>query len=157
MNKEIELLTEQIKEAYEGDPWFGRSIKAILGETDESIVFEKPNGQHSIVELLWHMITWKEFTLSRLQNDSSKSAGYFEKNDWRELDLSDKSLWKEGLQKFSKIHEELTEAVRQQRDEILSETVSERKYNFRQLLYGILEHDIYHLGQIAYIRKMLQK
>ena len=51
------MLEEQIKDAWEGEPWFGRSITELLSEIDESIAFRKPEGQHSIVELLWHMIT----------------------------------------------------------------------------------------------------
>jgi uncharacterized damage-inducible protein DinB len=157
MNREILLIAEQLKNAYQGEPWFGRSIKEILSEIDIAIVFEKPKGQHSILELLWHVITWKEFTLSRLRNDNGKSVQYFEKNDWRQLGHSDKTLWQQGLQEFSKLHNELIEVIQQQKDEILSQRVSDKNYDFRKLLYGVKEHDIYHLGQIAYIKKMLQK
>lgn len=157
MNREILLLVERIKDAYQGEPWFGRSTKEILNEIDETIAFQKPNGQHSIVELLWHMITWREFTISRLREDKEKTLHYFEQNDWRQLDHSNKSLWKEGLKKFEQLHNELIEVIQKQKDEILSQKVNERKYDFRKLLFGILEHDIYHLGQIAYVKKMLQK
>lgn len=155
MNREILQIAEQLRDAYEGEPWFGRSISDILNEIDEAIVFEKPTHQHSILELLWHMITWKEFTLSRLRNDDELSIKYFEENDWRMLEHSNKNLWQQGLQEFSKLHNELIEIIRQQNDELLSQRVSNRKYDFRKLLYGIVQHDIYHLGQIAYIKKML--
>lgn len=157
MNREILLLAEQIKTAYEGDPWFGRNVREILSEINEAVVFEKPGGQHSILELLWHMITWKEFTISRLRNDNSISLQYFEKNDWRELDHSDKSLWQQGLKQFSQLHNELVEVLQQQEDELLSKRVEGRQYDFRKLIYGIVQHDIYHLGQIAYVKKMLRK
>lgn len=157
MNQEILQVAEQLKDAYEGEPWFGRSIKDILNEIGEATVFEKLNGQHSILELLWHMITWREFTLSRLRNDDQMPIKYFEENDWRELDHSNKTLWKQGLQQFAKLHNELIEVIQQQKDEILSQRVGDRKYDFRKLLYGIIQHDIYHLGQIAYIKKMLEK
>ena len=81
MNREILLIAEHIKDGYEGDPWFGRSVTSILNEVDEAIVFEKPNGQHSILELLWHMITWKEFTIDRLRNNNEKSE-YFDEKDY---------------------------------------------------------------------------
>jgi len=155
MNREMLLIAEQLKDAYEGQPWFGRSISEILNEIDEAIVFEKPNGQHSILELLWHMITWKEFTISRLRKDNQIPIQYFEENDWRDLDHSNKTLWQQGMQRFAELHNELVEMVRQQKDEILSRQVNDRNYNFRKLLYGSKEHDIYHLGQIAYIKKML--
>ena len=157
MNREILLIAEGIKDAYEGQPWFGRSVKEILSEIDESIVFEKPNGQHSILELIWHMITWKEFTINRIRNDNTTSVHYFEENDWRELDHSDKSLWQHGLQRLAKVQNELVEVVQQQKDDLLAQRVNERNYNFRKLIDGIKEHDIYHVGQIAYIKKMLEK
>jgi len=157
MNREILLIAEQLKEAYSGAPWFGRSISEILNEIEGDIAFKKPSGQHSILELMWHMITWKEFTLSRLNTDSQKSVQYFEENDWRELDHSDKSLWQQGLQRFTKLHNELIDVIQRQKDDILSEIVGDRKYDFRKLLNGIVQHDVYHIGQIAYIKKMFQK
>jgi uncharacterized damage-inducible protein DinB len=157
MNQEILQIAEQLRDAYEGEPWFGRSISSILNEIDEAIVFKKTADQHSILELLWHMITWKEFTLSRLRNDDELPIKYFEENDWRMLDHSDKALWQQGLQEFSKLHNELVEIIRQQNDELLFQRVRDRKYDFRKLLYGIVQHDIYHLGQIAYIKKMLTR
>lgn len=127
-----------------------------MGEINESIAFQKPNGQHSVVELLWHMVTWKEFTISRFHEDNEKMLHYFEKNDWRELAHSDESLWKEGLDIFEQLHNELIVVIQQLKDEILSRTVPERTYNYWKLLYGILEHDIYHIGQIVYMKKVLE-
>jgi uncharacterized damage-inducible protein DinB len=157
MNREILLIAEQLKDVYNGEPWFGRSVHEILKETDEAIVFDKPGNQHSILELLWHMITWKEFTINRLRNDDDKSLHFFESNDWRILDHSDKNLWHKCLQRFTKLHNELIEIIEQQKDDILSKQVSGKTYDFRKLLYGIKEHDIYHLGQIAYIKKLFQR
>ena len=157
MNREILLLEEQIKDAWEGEPWFGRSITELLSEIDESIAFRKPAGQHSIVELLWHMITWKSFTLNRLREDDTKSLNYFEQIDWRPLDHSDPSRWQEGLKEFRRVHNELITVLQQQKDERLSQMVPGKSYNFRKLLYGIIEHDIYHIGQIAYLKKMLER
>jgi len=103
------------------------------------------------------MITWKEFTLSRLRDDPDKSLHYFENIDWRTLDHSDKSLWQQGLQHFAALHNELVEVMQQQKDELLSKKINERNYDFRKLLNGVVQHDIYHLGQIAYLKKLLQK
>ncbi|MCY7309203.1 MAG: hypothetical protein LH619_00365 [Chitinophagaceae bacterium] len=40
-------------------------------------------------------------------------------------------------------------------DDFLVEPVDYRKYNFRFLLNAMIEHNIYHLGQVAYVNKML--
>ena len=154
MNREILLITERLKDAYEGDPWYGRNIRDILSEIDEDLAFQKPSGQHSILELVWHMINWREFVISRFRNDLQLS--HFEKNDWRALDHNDRSLWKKGLDRLQELQGELVILFQQQQDSILLEKIHERDYDFRKLLSGIVEHDIYHLGQIAYIKKLLQ-
>ena len=97
MNKEILFLLTQLKDAYEGEPWFGRNAKELLSEVTEDIAFQKPSEQHSILELVWHMITWREFTISCLQALPGKDMNYFEQNDWQKLDHSNKALWQQGL------------------------------------------------------------
>ncbi len=156
MNTQILQITEQLKVAYESDPWFGRSIKSLLNDVEQNTVFEKPNNQHSILDLLWHIITWREFTINALRNNNEKSPQYFEENNWRELDHNDQTLWERGLQRLDETQSELIEALQNQQDIILNEIVTGKKYNFRYLFSGIIQHDLYHIGQFAYIIKFLQ-
>lgn len=156
MNREILLIAEQLKDAYEGNPWFGRSAKELLGEVAKENAFTKLNGQHSILELVWHMITWREFTLECLRKKEHPDAKKFEDLDWRELDHSNKGLWQQGLDKLNETQTELIAALQQQEDSILPQEVKNRNYDYRKLLIGIVQHDIYHLGQIAFINKQLR-
>ena len=157
MNKEIQYLVSQLQESYNGDPWFGRNAEKLLGEVTETLAFQKPNGQHSIAELVWHMVNWREFVISRFKKDETKDLHYFEANDWRQLDHSDRSLWQHGLQKLNETQELLINILQDQSDSSLDKTVEERTYNYRNLLNGIVQHDIYHLGQIAYLVKFLNQ
>ena len=84
MNTEILQIAEQLKNAYEGDAWFGRPLKSLLNDVDESIAFEKPNGEHSILQLLWHIINWRGFTINRLREGDEISLKQFEVNDWQQ-------------------------------------------------------------------------
>lgn len=154
MRTEIDFIISQLKDAFEGDPWFGRNARALLSEVDEQTAFTKLNNQHSILELVWHVITWREFTIDRLQPD--KTLSYFEENDWRKLDHNDKSLWQQGIQRLQKTQEQLIDLLEKKDDTLLDESVSGRNYNFRKLLNGLVQHDIYHLGQIAYINKAIK-
>ena len=155
MNKEIQYLVSQLQESFNGDPWFGRNAEKLLGEVTETLAFQKPNGQHSIAELVWHMVNWREFVISRFKKDETKDLHYFEANDWRQLDHSDRSLWQHGLQKLNETQELLINILQDQTDSILDKIVEERTYSYRNLLNGIVQHDIYHLGQIAYLVKFL--
>lgn len=156
MNKEIVAIVDQFKDSYQGDPWWGRNANTLLGEVNEKIAVEKPSGQHSILELVWHMINWKEFAISRLHEIDGKDLHYFETNDWRHLDHAHKSLWHQGVERLHYVHNELINLLEQQTDELLDKNVAERGYTYRKLFNGILQHDIYHLGQIAYIVKMVR-
>lgn len=157
MNREMLLIAEQLKDTYEGDPWFGKPAVQLLQQLEKEVPFQKPANQHSILELVWHMGNWKQFTISRIRKDESKPVRYFEENDWRELNHNDEQQWQQGLYFFHQTQNELVEVIQQQKDELLLEQVPGRTYDFRKLLYGIAQHDIYHLGQIAFIYKLIKE
>ena len=155
MNNELKMYAAQLDENFSGEPWFGRNILAILSEIDEDIACQKPNGQHSILELLYHMTNWRLFTINRLEKSSSPGSNFFEKNDWQVLDHNDKSLWQNGIEQLKYSQQKLVNLLNTLKDEELHNPVHERDYENRTLIIGIIQHDIYHLGQIAYIKKML--
>ena len=154
MNNELKIYAAQLNENFAGEPWFGRNIQAILKEINEDIASQKPNGQHSMLELLYHMINWRLFTINRLEK-SSATVKSFEENDWQVLDHQDKSLWQKGIEQLNDTQQRLLNLINTMKDEDLQSPVHERDYENRTLINGIIQHDIYHLGQIAYIKKML--
>src|SRR5215204_4702303 len=98
MNQQIQHVIHLLKETYEGSPWHGRSIKALLSEVSPEMGLKKPNAaSHSIAELVYHMMTWRDFTISRLQAEEGKDAKYYDQNDWRTLDLNNFQTWEQGL------------------------------------------------------------
>lgn len=155
MNTQVLQIAEQIKATHTAEPWYGKSATALLESINPADAFEKPGGQHSILELVWHMVNWKSFVISRLRkNDVPLQT--FEDADWRTLDHSDKRLWQQGLQQYHQAHNELVEVLQQQTDDLLPQQVPGRTYTYHDLLHGIMHHDIYHLGQVAYIQKLLR-
>jgi hypothetical protein len=62
---------------------------------------------------------------------------------------------KKALAQFKVTHDLLIELLETKDDEFLSGEVDYREYNFRFLLHGIIQHDIYHIGQIAFLKKLL--
>ncbi len=155
MNQEIQSIINRIETVNSGEPWFGRAVFIIMEEVDPAKVFEKPNGApHSLIDLLYHMITWADFTLKRLEKDTIRDLKAAEELDWRKIDPKQHS-WKKGLKEFKAIHKKIVSLLKKKEDEFLNEKVDYRKYNYRFLLNGMIEHNIYHLGQIAYLKKTL--
>ena len=155
MRKEIDYIVTTLRSVLDGEPWYGRSVMKILQDADPLTVYKKPNENcHSLIELLYHMNTWADFTLKRLEKDEEKDLESFEKLDWREIDPNEHT-WEKGIAQFKVTHDLIIELLGTKDDEFLSEEVDYREYNFRFLLYGIIQHDIYHIGQITYVMKLL--
>ncbi|TMI93789.1 MAG: DinB family protein [Bacteroidetes bacterium] len=155
MRKETDYFITTIRSILEGEPWYGQPVMKILQNLDPKNVYKKPNDDsHSLIELLYHMITWAEFALKRLEKDEEKDMASFEKLDWREINPSDHT-WEKGMAQFKVTHDLIIEFLGTKDDEFLSEKVDYRDYNFRFLLHGIIQHDIYHIGQIVYLNKLV--
>jgi len=153
MNKEVNGIIKNLQEVLNGRPWYGRAVYEMLEEIDEAKVYTSPNKNgHSLIELLYHMLTWAEFTQKRIENDKIKDLAAFEALDWRSIDASTHN-WQQGLAALKASHQKIIELLQHRKDNFLDQIVDYRDYNFRFLLNGLVQHNIYHLGQIAYLSK----
>ncbi len=78
----------------------------------------------------------------------------FEETDWRKIDPAIHT-WQNGLDALKAAHTSIIGHLQRRKDIFLEEMVDYRKYNFRFLLNGLIQHNIYHLGQVAYLSKLL--
>lgn len=155
MNKEVQSIIRNLQNTLSGEPWFGRAVYTILEEVDTSKIYIRPNhSEHSLIELLYHMITWAGFTLGRLDNNADADLIQSEDLDWREINTAIHT-WPAGLEKLRKIHEKIISILETKQDSFLSGMVEGRKFNYRFMLNGLIQHNIYHLGQVAYLKKLL--
>lgn len=153
---EINLVRSQLEDTWNGDPWFGRPVLQLLDGITEEEAYAAPGGQHSAAQLVWHMVLWREFVLTRISPQEGKNSRYFEANDWREATANTPYTWAEGVKALHQSQTELLLVLSGHDDAMLNQQVPERNYNFRKLLYGLVQHDIYHLGQVAYAVKLVR-
>jgi len=155
MNTEIQTIIRQLQEVLNGQPWYGKSVYELLGEVNRDLQYITPTGNsHSLVDLLYHMITWAEFTQKRIEKEPIDDMDAFNKLDWRPID-PDKHNWQPGVAALKAAHQKIIELLQTKDDSFLNEPVDYRTYDFRYLLNGLIQHNIYHLGQIAYVNKLL--
>lgn len=155
MNAEIRSIINNLKEVLSGNPWYGKSALTLFDEIDPALVHHKPNDQsHSLIELLYHMVTWAAFTQHRLMKDRQMDSDTVEALDWRAIDQAIHT-WKNGMAQFTEATHTIIRLLEASSDQLLEEKVDYREYNFRHLLNGLIQHNIYHLGQIAYVNKLL--
>ncbi|MEO5564229.1 MAG: DinB family protein [Chitinophagaceae bacterium] len=154
MNLETHSIIQNLQKVNSGAPWYGRAVYELLDEVDPAKAAIKPNQSgHSLLDLLYHMLTWAEFTLNRIEG-KKEDLFAFDELDWRTIDLS-QHTWEKGLASFKLTHEKIIKLLEKKEDAFLEEKVDYREYNFRFLLNGLIQHNIYHHGQIAYISKFL--
>ena len=137
MNKEIESTLRRIENVNSGEPWFGRAVYIILEEGNVKKVYAKPNKtEHSMIELLYHMITWADFTLKRIKKDKINDLAAAEEMDWRVINPK-VHTWKKGMAEFKAIHKKIINLLKKRDDAFLHEIVDYRKYDFRSLINGM--------------------
>ena len=154
MNEEVEFISNQFTDIFLGKPWYGNNIDQILEGVTYEIASEKPLHQvHSILEILSHMLAWRNFTLAKLRGDHALNLSANDPDDWKKIDHSDPESWTHTVTEFRQNQAQIIDELSKWKDSQLDVIVPKRDYNFRFLLRGILQHDLYHLGQIAILKK----
>ena len=157
MRDKVELLKEKIEKVYRGNPWYGNSIKSVLKDIDPKTAFTKAaRNVHTIAELVAHIIAWREFVISKIKGDNNFKITQQLSFDWKKIDGNEKTAWKNLLKTLEKNQREFLTILKKLDDNFLKSPVSRRRYNIEFLIEGGIQHDIYHLGQISLLKKMIK-
>ena len=131
--------------------WYGPSLAELLAQISPQLATTSPDsGSHSISELLQHLLLWNE----RIRNtsDGNPLPPWLPEKDWAEPPIP----WNELVSRWSQSRELLEEKIRNFSIEDLAKQVPGRNYPYETLFRGVVEHTIYHSGQIAMILSMLR-
>jgi len=154
MNKEIQYIIATLKNVLSDEPWYGRSVYDILEEAGTAEVYVHPEGKsHSLIELLFHMVTWTEYVLSIIKNEELERTKAIEALDWRKINPEEHN-WGKGFAEFKFANQKIIEILNNKDDSFLEQSLQHKNHNFRFLLNGLIHHHIYHAGQIAFIKNL---
>lgn len=147
-----------LENALAGDPWHGPSLKALLDDvTPEEAAARPIAGAHSILELVLHAAAWAGEVAARAKG---REPAMPDEGDWARAEgvtLADArarlvkahAALAEALAGFPEAR--LTEMVGPSRDTPLGSGVT-----FERMLLGVAEHDAYHGGQVAMLKRALR-
>jgi uncharacterized damage-inducible protein DinB len=149
------LQTERIANSYRAatvkGAWYGPSLAELLAQISPELATTPPvPGSHSISALLQHLLLWNE----RIRNtsDTNSLPPWQPEKEWAEPPIP----WNELVSRWTESRELLEEKIRRFPVEDLAKQVPGRNYAYETLLHGIVEHAIYHSGQIAMVLSMLR-
>jgi uncharacterized damage-inducible protein DinB len=157
---EITRIVDQLEREHSGDPWHGSPLVHVLeGVTAEQAAARPIPGAHSIWELVLHITGWKGEVRRRL---SGAPASEPEAGDWPDVGAPTPERWAEARARLESAHEQLVAAVRQLPENRLYEATNDPRdrplgagVSYYVLLHGIVQHNVYHSGQIAILKKAL--
>lgn len=140
---------------YADSPWYGDSITAVLDSiTPEIAGIRLTRDGHSILELVHHTAVWREFAIEMLSGNTNFRIEVNSSDDWRVIEYSTPENWVNARKRLDDSQQKLLEILREFPDERLAETVPGRSFSFDFLLHGVVQHDVYHLGQITLLRRV---
>jgi uncharacterized damage-inducible protein DinB len=158
MNKpqsEAALIADQLRRAFHGDAWHGDSLLEILDGVTATQAAARPIPDvHSIWELVLHIGAWDAAVLHRLGGVAVELSDL--ENFPRILDTSE-AAWRADVARVRRVHEELASTVAALPDSRLCEMVPGKQgahYTLYYMLNGVIQHGLYHAGQIALLKKV---
>jgi uncharacterized damage-inducible protein DinB len=139
-----------LRRAFEKDAWYGPSLKEALTGIKIDEAHSRIGDGHTITELVNHIIAWKIFVIEKLKGN----ADYKVDDAANFPNIAD---WDGSLHRLDEVQSQLLTAISEFDAEKLHNKVPHEgyQYTFSTLLHGIIHHDIYHIGQISLIRKVL--
>jgi len=149
--KEVERIVDQLQRSFDGDAWHGPALLSILREVNAKQAATKPIAQaHSIWEIVLHIITWKNVVRRRLAGEAIEPTPA---EDWPRIERVDDAAWKETCAALKSAHQQLLQAVSRLRDDQLEGIAAGKSYTVYVMLHGVIQHDLYHAGQMALLKK----
>jgi len=154
--REIDRIVDQMDRAFSGDAWHGPSLMGLLDDLSaEDASKHVVYGAHSIWELVHHMGAWNSIAQHRLQGETVEVTA---ERDWPPVWEVSEAAWKRALENLAESHARLRSVVAGLRDEqldLVDQKTSGPDTSRYVVLHGIVQHDLYHAGQIAVLKKAL--
>jgi uncharacterized damage-inducible protein DinB len=148
---ERDRILNQLERAFEGEAWHGPSVlEALEGVSWKEAHPKAIPAAHSIWELVLHMTAWEDIVRRRLLGEYPEIT---DEQNFPTITEPTAASWQEALDALRAGHRRLAEVAATIRDEELDEAPHGKTTTRYILLHGIIQHDIYHAGQIAILKK----
>lgn len=149
---ELERIVDQLERAYRGKAWHGPALLQVLSDVDEAIARRRPiAGAHTIAELVLHVIAWQDEAVRRLDGEGHDLSPA---EDWPEAEG-----WSDVLARLAASTDRLAMRIRNLDPSSLDAPVQGQgqgqvgRDTVYRLLHGVVQHNLYHAGQIAILKK----
>ena len=152
---EAARIADQLRRSFDGEAWHGDSLFEILeGVTAAQAAARPIKGAHTIWELVLHIAAWDDAVLRRFAGVALELSDV---ENFPPVTDTSEAAWHAALTQARRAHHDLIAAVNELPDSRLYELVPGKEgahYTFYYMLHGVVQHELYHAGQIALLKKM---
>ena len=150
-NSESSRLADQLHRAFYGPAWHGPALLQLLKGVDAQTAAARPlPSAHNIWELVLHIEAWDGAALSRIGGKKAQLKG---KRNFPPVPEVTEKAWREAVAQAKRLHDELVKIVASLPASRLRAIVPGKRYDFYHMLHGVAQHELYHAGQIAVLKK----
>jgi uncharacterized damage-inducible protein DinB len=152
---EIERILDQLRRAYEGQAWHGPSVREVLAGVTAAQAHARPLANaHSIWELVQHIAVWESVGRRRLEGDRAQ-IDISSPEDWPPPDDTSEEAWEQAKAALDRGHQAFVEAIQRVPESRLDSPIFDGMSTVYVTLHGVIQHDLYHAGQMAMLKKAL--
>jgi len=152
---EAARIADQLRRAFYGSAWHGPAVLELVKDIDSKVATAKPlEDVHSIWELLLHVEAWDRAGLIRLGGKKCQMKGA---KNFPSVKTPTDAAWRETVAQVKSTHDELVGTVAGLPESRLRDQVPGKRYDFYHMLHGIAQHELYHAGQMAILKKAAQE
>ena len=145
-------IADQLRRAFRGEAWHGHSLFEILDGVTAAQATARPiKNAHSIWELVLHIGAWDGAVRRRL---GGEVLALSDEQNFPPVTDTSEPAWRRTLAHVKQVHDELMAAVSALPDSRLGERLPGEDHDIYQKLHGVVQHELYHAGQIALLKKM---
>jgi uncharacterized damage-inducible protein DinB len=149
----IKNIIRQLGEIQVGSLWFDQSFNEKIDKLSDDEALTRPIPQvHSVAEHISHIVEWRKECMLRFKGQSTDLMN--STDDWKDNIELTKIGWTNLKNLFYESTETLINALKKHNDTFLETKFLDTDYNFHYLIEGIIQHDLYHLGQIGITIKL---
>ena len=151
---EIDRIADQARRTFEGPAWHGPALKEVLRDVGAQQAHTRPLAEaHTIWELVLHVMAWQKVALRRLGGEQVTDLP--PDVDFPRIVEVTEAAWQRTLSELDGLHSETMAVIKAMADSGLDEIVGgvDAEWTAYQTLHGLIDHNLYHAGQIAILKK----
>jgi len=156
----LNQLVKQLEAVQKEDLWMGQNFAEKFSQITETEAFTCPReGIHSVAQIIAHLTAWKKDALLKIRDGQGKLTDE-DKENWPENEALKSLGWNKVKTEFEKVHQELVTTLSGLDDQLLEKKYYDQDYkkecSIVYLLEGLVHHNLYHLGQIGLVIRMIK-